>query len=469
MSRLIFAFLLSALMCSTSFAQDSRTKKKTKKRGEARSRQQGKERGREKPRQARTGTQESRKASPVGTWRLAVESKSRPERDHLYTLRVSREGDKLVIVHVRSRSREAKATSVKLEGTRLSFTVATSSNNMFYQGRITEDLIRGTMEYRSPDQPSKPSRSSRAFVGTRDTRLAFRKRIGELVEKGKLTREEAGQLYSIAFPERSRDRDAGRETDRRYRNRRTVEVKDPAQFKIAGGKALFSGPQPSEKIPSFKVTGLNGERVGKVFDPVRLAGGKLQVLIFMDDNGVGIRGLFGTASILSQIADKSGKQIQLTAILLGDDPAKLSQFGKRFGERLSGVVMAASQEGRDGPGVLGLNRTISMTIVVAKDGEVTHNLVFPQSMLYPNPYFLGAIASVIGQKRETVTKWLNVEPADSAPARGRRTPARRPSREELRNLVRPSREELLKRFDKDGDGKLSEEEGRAARKALQPK
>ena len=161
---------------------------------------------------------------------------------------------------------------------------------------------------------------------------------------------------------------------------------------------------------------------------------------------------------MSQIAEKSDKQLQLTAILLGDDPAKLSQFGKRFGERLSGVVMAASQDGRDGPGALGLNRTISMTVVVASDGKVTHNFVFPQSMLYPDPHVLGAIAGAIGQKRETVAKWLNVEPADSAPARCRRTPARR-----------PSREELLKRFDKDGDGKLNEEEGRAARKALQRK
>ena len=292
---------------------------------------------------------------------------------------------------------------------------------MFYQGTITEDLISGTMEYRSSDRPLRPSSSSRSrrlFVGTREKRGNARR---------------------------------GRETDRRYRNRREVEVKDPAQFKTAGGEALFSGPQPGEKIPSFQVTGLNGERVGKVFDPSRLAGGKPQVLIFMDDNGVGIRGLFGTASLMSQIADKSGQPLQLVAILLGDDPAKLQGFGKRFGERLSGVVMAVSQDGRDGPGALGLNRTISMTVVVARNGKVTHNFVFPQSMLYPDPHVLGAIASAIGQKRETVAKWLNVEPDDSAPAR------------------RPSRAELLKRFDKDGDGKLSEEEGRALRKALQPK
>ena len=108
------------------------------------------------------------KANPVGTWQLAVESKSRPDREHRYTLRVSRKADKLVIVHVRSRSKETQATGVTLKGARLTFTVPNSSNNMFYQGTITEDLISGTMEYRSLERPSRPSRSSRLFVGTRE-------------------------------------------------------------------------------------------------------------------------------------------------------------------------------------------------------------------------------------------------------------------------------------------------------------
>ena len=302
------------------------------------------------------------------------------------------------------------------------------------RGEVRSQQKRSTKRSRETPGRARPeTRSSDA-----DRRIAFRKRLGELVEKGKLTREEAGQLYLTAFPERSADRTPGRGdrgTQQRYRNGRKVEVKDPAQFKTAGGK-----------------------QVDKVFDPISLAGGKTQVLIFMDENGVGIRGLFGTAKFLSQIVEKSNKEIQLSAVLLGDDPARLSQFGKRFGGRLSGVQMGASKDGRDGPGALGLNRTISMTVVVARDGKVTHNFVFPQSMLYPDPHVLGAIAGVIGQKRETVAKWLNEPQADAAPTRRGQSPKKR-----------PSRQEIIKRFDKNGDGKLSEEEGRAARKALRRK
>ena len=62
-----------------------------------------------------------------------------------------------------------------------------------------------------------------------------------------------------------------------------------------------------------------------------------------------------------------------------------------------------------------------MTIILAKDGKVTHNFVFPQSMLYPDPHFLGAIAQVIGEERETVEKWLNeAEPEREPTRRGER-------------------------------------------------
>ena len=106
-------------------------------------------------------------ANPVGTWRLAVKSKSRPDRDHMYSIQISREGDKLVGVHTRSKSRTVKATSVTLSGSELSFTVPRNSKmTMAYKGTIAGDSISGTMEYRPQD--GSPSR--RKFSGTREKR-----------------------------------------------------------------------------------------------------------------------------------------------------------------------------------------------------------------------------------------------------------------------------------------------------------
>ena len=60
MSRLTFAFMLSALVCSPGFSQDSQTEKKTEKRGEARvQKKRGEARGREDSRRNRTETRRS--------------------------------------------------------------------------------------------------------------------------------------------------------------------------------------------------------------------------------------------------------------------------------------------------------------------------------------------------------------------------------------------------------------------------
>ena len=75
-----------------------------------------------------------------------------------------------------------------------------------------------------------------------------------------------------------------------------------------------------------------------------------------------------------------------------------------------------------------------------------------------DPHLLGAIAQAIEVEPATLEKWLNEKPAESKRMEG--------SRGQMERERSPSREELVKRFDKDGDGKLNEEEGLAARRAL---
>ena len=68
--------------------------------------------------------------------------------------------------------------------------------------------------------------------------------------------------------------------------------------------------------------------------------------------------------------------------------------------------ISLSKDGRDGPGAYGLNRTVSQTIILAKDGKVTRNFVFPQGMLYADPHVMDGIAELIGEDSETVAGWL---------------------------------------------------------------
>ena len=111
-----------------------------------------------------TGTRAA--LDPLGTWRLLVQSKSRPERDHEYTIRLAREGGKLVGFYAGSDRKEVKLPEVTLSGIQLSFSVPRDNRTMAYQGMITDDFISGTMEYRNEGGGS----SSRTFAGTRERR-----------------------------------------------------------------------------------------------------------------------------------------------------------------------------------------------------------------------------------------------------------------------------------------------------------
>ncbi len=234
--------------------------------------------------------------------------------------------------------------------------------------------------------------------------------------------------------------------DKDYKNRYAIQVKNPEGFKKLVKKGLFSGPQKGEKLPAFKATGVRGKFAGKVFDPVAEAKGKPQILIFQDYQGGGLRGLVASTRILSAIRKKSKKKFHTAIVFLGDDPTKMAAFGKRIQKYIpEEVLYGFTKEGRDGPGAYGLNRKVSQTILVAKGGKVLYNLPFPQGSLFADPYVLGAVAEVLGEKREMVAKWAN----DANP---RKEAKKRPT-PNVRKLLAQ-----LRQMDKNKDGKITRKE-----------
>ncbi|MCY4553997.1 MAG: M56 family metallopeptidase [Candidatus Poribacteria bacterium] len=200
---------------------------------------------------------------------------------------------------------------------------------------------------------------------------------------------------------------ANRENQNRYR-RENVEVKNPAEFKKAEETAIFSGPQPGEKLPPLKVKGINGETKDKTFDVIAKADGQPLVLFLQDESGLGLRGLVGISRLLAQIREKSEQKMHISAVFLGDTPDTVeNQVSKLVPHIPRGVLLGISQDGREGPGSYGLNRNVAQTVIIAKDGKVLHNFAFTQPMLRPDPYVLGAVGEAIGVKPATLEKWLN--------------------------------------------------------------
>ena len=205
-----------------------------------------------------------------------------------------------------------------------------------------------------------------------------------------------------------RRRKAARATDVPARRRR-LDVKDPAGFAKMQQKQIFSGPQPGEKLPAFKSTSLLPNREGKPVDVVGDLGNGPQVIVFQDRSGVAVRGLFGVSDALNKISQKH-EQLRMSVVFLDDDREYMTGFANRFAKSLKdrGIGhIALSEDGRDGPGNYGLNRTVSQTIILAKDGKVTHNFVFPRGLLYADPHVLGGIAELVGTERSAIAEIVN--------------------------------------------------------------
>ena len=333
----------------------------------------------------------------------------------------------------------------------------------------------------SRDDKAKP-RAARPRGGggeSSNAQSALRGKLGELVEAGKLTREEAVQLLRPDTDLREQlgklikagkltRQEAGQllrpDTDYGYSGRN--KIADPAEHIKSQAKPIYSGPQPGEKLLSFKAVGLRGELEGKDFDPISRAGNKPHILLFTKGaTGGRISPLLGYQ--LGAIMKGSKQDVHMTVVHLSDDPTEVTKYMGILAGRIAEFVdIGLSKDGADGPGNYGLDRNMTHTFLIAKDGTVVHNLPFPQQVFYNEPHILGAIADVMGVDHETLGKWLD----SGAVGRGRRGTqgrgnGRGADRSSRTRERAPIREEIIKRFDKDGDGKLSEEEGQAARKA----
>ena len=189
-----------------------------------------------------------------------------------------------------------------------------------------------------------------------------------------------------------------------------VEVKNPAEFKNVQDKVVFSGPQVGEKLPTLMATVINGEVKGESFDFIAKSDGQPLVLILQDETPLGIRGLVGITRLLTQVADKSKQKFHVQVVFLGDSPDSLAeQVSKIVSQVPNDVLLGISPDGREGPENYELNRNVAQTILIVKDGKVVHNFALTQPMLSPDPYVLGAVGELIGEKPTTLEKWLNLK------------------------------------------------------------
>lgn len=194
---------------------------------------------------------------------------------------------------------------------------------------------------------------------------------------------------------------------------------------------VFSGPQVDETLPAFKVRGVFDEAAGKELDFVTQAGDKPLVLIFVHDVN---RQSISLVRVLSSYTVSRAKDDLHTGIVwLDADATEAENTLKRIKHALTPKApTGVSLDGREGPGALGLNRNVQLTILVGKAGKVTANFALVQPSLQADlPKILAEVVKVAGGK---VPKLEEIEgmPAMARPAAG--APMQDPN---LRGLLTP--------------------------------
>lgn len=205
----------------------------------------------------------------------------------------------------------------------------------------------------------------------------------------------------------------------------SADKKDPGT-----SEKIFSGPQPGEKLAAFQVRGVFDADAGKELDFVTQAAGKPLVLIFVHDVNRPSIGL--TRALTSYTVGRSKDGLSTGVVWLDDDPTEAENTLKRIRHALTpGASTGISLDGQEGPGSYGLNRNVTLTILIGKDQRVTANFALVQPSLQADlPKILEAVVQVAGGRVPKLEEIAGVGEMMKRPATTEQDP-------NLRRLLQP--------------------------------
>lgn len=196
---------------------------------------------------------------------------------------------------------------------------------------------------------------------------------------------------------------------------------------------IFSGPQVGEKLAPFKVRGVFDADAGKELDLVGAAAGKPLLLIFVHEANRPSIAMTRALMDYAKTRAKDGLAFGVVWLANADDFTAAEQFLNRARRALpEATPLGVSVDGKEGPGAYGLNRNVTLTVLVAKGDTVTANFALVQPSLATDaPKILEEVVKLVGGKAPTAAE-LGLNRA--MPARPAAGPDPDPN---LRSLIRP--------------------------------
>lgn len=167
-------------------------------------------------------------------------------------------------------------------------------------------------------------------------------------------------------------------------------------FTFAADEEVFSGPQVGEPLTPFVARGVLGEQADKEFDLIKQANGKPIAIFFVHAVTRPSVGL--TRGIMSYASTRAKDGLTAGVVFLTGDATETENWMKRASSALpKNVPVGISVDGQEGPGAYGLNRNVTLTVLIGNDNKVTANFALVQpSAQADGPKIAKAIVDVLG-------------------------------------------------------------------------
>jgi len=181
---------------------------------------------------------------------------------------------------------------------------------------------------------------------------------------------------------------------------------------VSSEDAVFSGPQVGEELVSFEVKSVLDDPAGQSVRILETQSNEPTLLVFVHQV---TRPSIGLMRLLVNYATtKKEAGLKSHLVFLTEDPTEIEAWFRRArGALPDSVAPLISTDGIEGPGAYGLNRKLSLTILVANEGKViaTFALIQP-SIQSDGPKIGQAIEKALGiDKAPTLEEMGFQEPA----------------------------------------------------------
>jgi hypothetical protein len=168
------------------------------------------------------------------------------------------------------------------------------------------------------------------------------------------------------------------------------------RFSVATAQEpVFSGPQVGESLTPFRTLGFSGAAAGQEQELLADPKSPATLLIFVHQPSRPLLQLLRPVDRYAMELKEKG--LEAHVVWLDADRTNAENFLRRAERSLAlQMPISISLDGLEGPGSYGLNRSMAVTIVIAKGDKVTANFAIVQPNETDAPKVITALAETVG-------------------------------------------------------------------------